>query len=718
MDAINYQSVNLHPNFLDNLNNVQKEAVLHTEGPLLILAGAGTGKTRVLTTRLAQILESNLCSPQNILAVTFTNKAAQEMRERVQKLLGHSVEGMWIGTFHSLCVRILRRYADKIDFQNNFSIIDSDDQLRLIKQIIKAENIDEKQLSARTVAGAINRWKDKAKTPDKAGNPSELMVSLYHQYQERLKILNAMDFGDLLLNCLILFQKFPEVLQQYQQLFQYMLVDEYQDTNASQYLWLRLLADYHKNLCCVGDDDQSIYGWRGAEIGNILKFEQDFPNAKVIRLEQNYRSTTHILGAASGLIAHNEGRLGKTLWTEQSGGEKVLIKGTWNSEDEARFVIEEVEALQRRGESLNSMAILLRASYQTRDFEERCIRTGTSYRVVGGLRFYERQEIKDAIAYLKLLVQPDDGLAFERIVNVPKRGIGSAAMQQMHNIARENFISLPKAAYEYAFSENKGSGKANLRQFFTDIERWRSMLTTVAHSELTKIILDESGYTNMWMEEKTPDAAGRLENLKELVGAIEEFEFLPGFLDHVSLVTDNNAKNSESALTIMTLHAAKGLEFDYVFLPGWEENLFPHPRSLQETGKAALEEERRLGYVGISRAKKKATILYALQRRTPHQGWQMGLPSRFLKELPLEHVMHVQANGHESNHLGGGVANRFEKKVVDFSEYAKIHFKVGDRVFHQKFGYGDVIDTQGDQVAVEFDMTEPKRVHASYLEKQ
>lgn len=716
MDALKVELHNMHPGFLENLNSVQKEAVLHTEGPLLILAGAGTGKTRVLTTRLAHILESNLCGPQNVLAVTFTNKAAQEMRERVQNLLGYSVDGMWLGTFHSICVRILRRHAEKIDFQNNFSIIDSDDQLRLIKQILKAENIDDKQLSARTVAGSINRWKDKAKTPDKAGNLSELMVNLYAQYQDRLKILNAMDFGDLLLNCLIVFQKCPEVLAQYQQLFRYVLVDEYQDTNASQYLWLRLLADYNRNLCCVGDDDQSIYGWRGAEIGNILKFEQDFSDAKVIRLEQNYRSTTHILGAASGLIAHNEGRLGKTLWTEQSGGEKVLIKGAWDSESEARFVIDEVEALQRRGASLNNMAILLRASYQTRDFEERCIKTGISYRVIGGLRFYERQEIKDALAYFRLLIQPDDGLAFERIVNVPKRGVGSVAMQQMHTLARDNYISLPKAAYEYAFSESKGSGKANLRQFFNDIERWRTMLLTMPHAEVAKTILDESGYTNMWMEEKTPDAAGRLENLKELVSAIEEFEFLPGFLDHVSLVTDNNAKNSESSISIMTLHAAKGLEFDYVFLPGWEENLFPHPRALQETGKVALEEERRLGYVGISRAKQKATILYALRRRTPYQGWQMGLPSRFLKELPSEHVMHVQPNGYEATHFGGG--DNFVKKVVDFSEYEKVHFKIGDRVFHQKFGYGDVIDTQGDQVAVEFDMTEPKRVHASYLEKQ
>lgn len=700
---------------LDGLNGPQRQAALHTEGPLLILAGAGTGKTRVLTTRLAHILSSNLCGSQNILAVTFTNKAAQEMRERVQNILGYSVDNMWLGTFHSLCVRILRRHAEKIDFQNNFTIIDADDQKRLVKQILKAENIDEKHLPARTVVTQINRWKDKAKTPDKIFDPQDPISDIYKQYQERLKILNAMDFGDLILHCLTLFQKSPDVLQQYQQNFRYMLVDEYQDTNASQYLWLRLLADFNKNLCCVGDDDQSIYGWRGAEIGNILKFEQDFPGAKVIRLEQNYRSTTHILGAASGLIAHNEGRLGKTLWTEQPGGEQVIVKGTWDSEDEARFVIDEAEDLQRRGISLNNLAILVRASYQTRDFEERCIRTGVPYRVVGGLRFYERQEIRDAMAYLRLLVQPDDGLAFERIVNVPKRGIGSTSIQQIHNIARDEYISLPRAASDYSTSEGKGSAKPGLRVFFDDLNRWRSMLETIPHSEIAKIVLDESGYTAMWMEEKTADAAGRLENLKELVNAIEEFESLPGFLDHVSLVTDNNSKSSESTLSIMTLHAAKGLEFDYVFLPGWEENLFPHPRCLQESGRTGLEEERRLGYVGISRAKKKATILYALRRRTISQGWQMGLPSRFLKELPVANIIHIQPNGAQSN-LSNKIYDN-SKQYVSFREYEKSHFKIGDRIFHQKFGYGDVIDTQGEQIAVEFDSSEPKRVHASYLEK-
>ncbi len=709
-------SIALAPSYLDALNSKQQQAVLYGEGPLLILAGAGTGKTRVLTTRLAHILEQNLCGYQNILAVTFTNKAAQEMRERIQHLLGRSVDGMWLGTFHALCMRILRRNAEALGYSPNFTVIDSDDQLRLIKQLLKAENIDDKQVPAKMVAGVINRWKDKAKTPDRAGNPQELTVQLYRQYQERLKILNAMDFGDLILNCLVLFQQNPEILKSYQQQFCYIMVDEYQDTNAAQYLWLRLLADGHGNLCCVGDDDQSIYGWRGAEIANILKFEKDYTNATIIRLEQNYRSSNHILGAASGLIANNRDRLGKELWTEKQGGETVLVKGTWDSEGEARFVIDEVEDYQRKGHKLSSMAILVRASYQTRDFEERCLKTGTAYRVVGGLRFYERQEIKDALAYLRVLVQPDDGLAFERIINVPKRGIGSTALQNMHTIAREQNISLPRAALIYAMDDSKASGKANLRQFFDDMQRWRGMLNTQPHVDVVKALLDESGYTGMWLEEKSPDAAGRLENLKEFVHAIEEFEFLPGFLDHVSLVTDNNNQSAGDCLSIMTLHAAKGLEFDFVFLPGWEENLFPHPRCLQESGQSGLEEERRLGYVGISRAKLKATISYALRRRTPYQGWQVGLPSRFLSELPAAHVRHVQANGGESRQYGGNPES--SRRPASFVEYQAQHFVVGDRVFHQKFGYGDVIDTEGDQTVVEFDLAEEKRIHSSFLKKQ
>ncbi len=699
------------PPYLDALNPKQYEAVVFGEGPLLILAGAGTGKTRVLTTRLAYILERQLCTPLNILAVTFTNKASQEMRERIQHLLGHSVDGMWLGTFHSISVRILRRYAELLGYSTNFTIIDSDDQIRLIKQILKAENIDEKQVPAKMVASIINRWKDKAKTFDRAGNQQDLHVQLYKQYQERLKTLNAMDFGDLLLNSLQLFQQAPEILKNYQQQFCYVLVDEYQDTNVAQYLWLRLLADGYKNLCCVGDDDQSIYGWRGAEVANILKFEVDYTNAKVIRLEQNYRSTSHILGSASGLIAHNHDRLGKELWTEKGDGELVLVKGNWNSEAEARFVIDEVEVMQRQGKPLNSMAILVRASYQTREFEERCIKTGTPYRVIGGLRFYERQEIKDAIAYLRILVQPDDGLAFERIINVPKRGIGPGAMQAMHAIAREQNISLPRAALLYAMDDSKGSGKANLLTFFKDLQSWRKMLDNTPHADVVKTVLDESGYTGMWLEEKSPDAAGRLENLKEFVKAIEDFEFLPGFLDHVSLVTDNNNQPNNDCLSMMTLHAAKGLEFDYVFLPGWEENLFPHPRCMQDNGAAGLEEERRLAYVGISRAKVKAMISYALQRRT-YQGWQVGIPSRFLKELPTRHVKHIQANNHEVKQ------HAYNSKPASIEDYRALHLKIGDRVFHQKFGYGDVVDTEIEQATVEFDMSDTKKIHISFLKKQ
>ncbi|MCE2716657.1 MAG: ATP-dependent helicase [Pseudomonadota bacterium] len=708
-------SVASAPSYLDALNSKQQEAVLHTEGPLLILAGAGTGKTRVLTTRLAYILDQQLCDYQSILAVTFTNKAANEMRERIQSLLGQSVDGMWLGTFHSLSMRILRKHAEALGYTTNFTVIDADDQLRLIKQLLKAENIDDKQIPAKMIAAVINRWKDKAKTPDRAGSSQDLNVQLYRQYQERLKILNAMDFGDLILNCLVLFQQNPAILAQYQQQFRYLMVDEYQDTNASQYLWLRLLGDGYGNLCCVGDDDQSIYGWRGAEVANILKFESDYPNATVVRLEQNYRSTNHILGAASGLIANNRDRLGKELWTQKEGGDTVLVKGTWDSESEARFVIDEVEQYQRCGHHLNSMAILVRASYQTRDFEERCLKTGIPYRVIGGLRFYERQEIKDALAYLRILVQPNDGLAFERIINVPKRGIGPTALQNMHLIARDKEISLPQAALMYAMDEGKGSGKANLRQFFEDMQRWRHMLETQDHVEVVKTLLDESGYTTMWQEDTSPDAPGRLENLKEFVNAIEEFEYLPGFLDHVSLVTDNNKQSTDDCLSLMTLHGAKGLEFDFVFLPGWEENLFPHPRSLKESGQSGLEEERRLGYVGISRAKQKATISYALRRRMPNQGWQVGMPSRFLGELPAKHVQHVQANGSESNYSTYG---SFRSRPASFSEYQSQHFEIGDRVFHQKFGYGEVIDTEGEQAAVEFDLAEAKRIHISYLTKQ
>jgi len=762
------------PQYLGGLNSSQERAVLHTEGPLLVLAGAGTGKTRVLTTRLAHILLSDLAYPSQVLAVTFTNKAAQEMRERIVHILQRPVEGMWLGTFHSLGARILRRNAELIGLQANFTISDSDDQLRLIKQLLKARNIDEKQLQARIVVSVINRWKDQGLLPDQVSRSGDLVAEIYKEYQERLLVLNTVDFGDLLLHCLTLFRQNPEVLSHYQNQFKYLLVDEYQDTNVAQYLWLRLLAQGSNNLCCVGDDDQSIYGWRGAEIGNILRFEKDFPGADVVKLEQNYRSTSHILSAAGGLIAHNRERLGKTLWTDGEMGDPVLIRGTWDAITEARFVCDQIENRHMMGDKLGTMAILVRAGFQTREFEESLLKMGIPYRVIGGQRFYERLEIRDALAYFRLVVQPDDGLAFERIVNTPRRGIGQTTIQTIHIMAREQGISLPRAALHYAQGA-KGAAGTSLRHFFNNIERWRSMLETHPHVELVQIILEESGYTDMWRADKSPDSPGRLENLKELVNAIDEFQYLQGFLEHVSLVTDNNQQNQEDMVNMMTLHAAKGLEFDNVFLAGWEENLFPHPRSLNENGAAALEEERRLGYVGISRAKKRAIITYALQRSSFQGGWQTVTPSRFIKELPLAHTVHMYANGktigsgHDdsdayylnNSHGGGGdnYRNGYSNGLYNrngnqsygysgknsFGGFSKSNgksgakafadetfdtfpdddvvtinyhsFQEGDKVTHQKFGEGIVISVNDDKLDIEFEDSGLKRIIADFVSK-
>jgi DNA helicase-2/ATP-dependent DNA helicase PcrA len=706
-----------HSFYLEGLNSEQKRAVECIDGPVLVLAGAGTGKTRVLTARIAHMVSSGLAYPSEILSVTFTNKAASEMRERVQKILSRPIEGVWLGTFHSLCVRILRRHAELVDLETNFTILDSDDQQRLLKQLIKAENLDDRKYPPRLVQAVIGRWKDRALLPSRTlygENP--VIAKLYEQYQERLRVLNAADFGDLILHCLTLFKKDPSVLKQYQDKFRYLLVDEYQDTNVAQYLWLRLLAQGSGNICCVGDDDQSIYGWRGAEVGNILKFEKDFPGTVVVRLEQNYRSTSHILGAASGLIAHNEDRLGKTLWTDGDEGENVLVRGTWDSEVEARFVAEEIETYQRQGEQLGECAILVRAGFQTREFEERLLKLGIPYRVVGGARFYERSEIKDAIAYIRLLVQPNDGLAFERIVNTPKRGIGQTTIQNLHMVAREQDISLPQAALLFSHSSSKSMACNALRTFFYNLERWRRDLETEPHVEVVKKMLDESGYTQMWQDDPSPDSPGRLENLKELVNAIEEFQYLPGFLDHVSLVMDNNQKDQKDMVNVMTLHAAKGLEFDHVFLAGWEEGIFPHARSLGDSGLKGLEEERRLGYVGISRAKKKAIITYALKRRN-YQGWQPSRPSRFLKELPKDHCLYISPNGTEMETFdaptplaishGSLGANPFTQK--------KISFKKGQRVFHEKFGYGSVVRVDGERVDVNFEHGGTKKIIASFL---
>jgi len=729
--------------YLERLNEAQREAVEAMDGPVLVLAGAGTGKTRVLTTRLGHILMTGRATPGQILAVTFTNKAAREMKDRVSALINRPVEGWWLGTFHSLAARLLRRHAEMVGLKPNFTILDTDDQIRLLKQLIQANDIDEKKWPARSLLAVIERWKDRGLTPDRvtAAESGDFAhgraLELYRAYQERLRTLNACDFGDLMLHNLTIFAANPDVLQSYQRQFRYILVDEYQDTNVGQYLWLRLLAQMHRNICCVGDDDQSIYGWRGAEVGNILRFESDFPGAKIVRLERNYRSTVHILGAASGLIAHNEGRLGKTLWTESNEGDKVIVRGVWDGEEEARFVGDEVEAEQRRKTPLGQMAILVRASFQTREFEERFITLGVPYRVVGGLRFYERQEIRDAIAYLRVVHQPDDDLAFERIVNVPRRGIGEATLRSVHALARSRGISVSEAAARIVETDElKPAARRALGGVVKDFERWRAVSGSMDHAELTEMVLDESGYTAMWQADKSVEAPGRLENLKELVSAMEEFDGLAGFLDHVSLVMENAGADPVDMINIMTLHSAKGLEFDLVFLPGWEEGLFPHQRALDESGAAGLEEERRLAYVGLTRARRRAVVSFAANRRV-HNMWQSSLPSRFVGELPREHCEKASDMGDFAADLASGLTRLSETEAGNFASpragwsrrlapvidaevrpvpsSSRANYKSGARIFHQKFGYGTVLAADGDKLDIEFDKAGGKKVLASFV---
>ena len=633
------------PSWLDGLNPEQRLAVETTEGPLLVLAGAGTGKTRVLTTRIAHILASGLAMPSQILAVTFTNKAAREMKERIGHLVGPAAEGMpWLGTFHAISTKLLRRHAELVSLKPTFTILDTDDQIRLMKQVLQAEGVDEKRWPARQLANLIDGWKNRALSPAQvpAGEGAAFANGrggkLYAMYQERLKTLNAADFGDLLLESIRLFREQPDVLAMYQQRFRYMLVDEYQDTNVAQYLWLRLLAQgrdpAHRNLCCVGDDDQSIYGWRGAEVDNILRFEHDFPGARVVRLERNYRSTGHILTAASELIARNEGRLGKRLRTEDEDGEKVAITGAWDSEEEARLVGEEIEALQAKGHSLGDMAILVRISAQMREMEDRLVQLGVPYRVIGGPRFYERMEIRDAMAYLRCVVSPADDLAFERIVNTPKRGLGDATLQVLHAHARAARIPLMEAArYLVETEELKPKPRKTIRDLLADFGRWSAAATRMRQGELAELVLEESGYTEMWRRDRSAEASGRLDNLKELVRSLEEFPDLQSFLEHVSLVMEAADGDTGERVSLMTLHAAKGLEFDTVFVPGWEEGLFPNQRALDESGRAGLEEERRLAHVGITRARKRARIYFASNRRI-HGLWNATIPSRFIDELP------------------------------------------------------------------------------------
>ncbi len=819
------------PDYLSGLNPEQREAVETTEGPVLVLAGAGTGKTRVLTTRIAHILATGRAFPSQILAVTFTNKAAREMKERIGMLVGGAVEGMpWLGTFHSIGVKILRRHAELVGLKSDFTILDTDDVIRLIKQLIQAEGLDDKRWPARQFAAMIDTWKNKGLDPaqipegDARAFANGKGRELYAAYQNRLKTLNACDFGDLLLHPIRMFRANPDVLRDYHQRFKYILVDEYQDTNTAQYMWLRLLAQRSPaskgardpaegragdrrpgdvspapaqasadrrdaavsenrqqqiNICCVGDDDQSIYGWRGAEVDNILRFEKDFPGAKVIKLERNYRSTEHILGAAGHLIAHNEGRLGKTLFTDRAepDDEKVIVHAAWDSEEEARAVGEEIERLQRgdadgKKHALNGMAILVRASFQMREFEDRFVTLGLNYRVVGGPRFYERLEIRDAMAYFRLVCQPADDLAFERIVNTPKRGLGDTTVRALHDYARARDIPMLAAAAEMVETDElKPKARKALFDVIQYFRRWSERLETTPHTELAEQILDESGYTDMWKNDKSAEAPGRLENLKELVRSMEAFESMRGFLEHVSLVMDTEQNEDMDAVSIMTLHSAKGLEFDTVFLPGWEEGLFPHQRALDEGGRSGLEEERRLAYVGITRAKRRCHIWFVSNRRI-HGLWQSTMPSRFLDELPQSHVEVAEAEASYGGYGRGGYGqSRFDRAdpfansystpgwkraqqnksdatrdnwgtrsghaverigygesgprgrtiegelVAKSTSYEPSKFKLGDRVFHVKFGNGNVSAIEGNKLTIDFDRAGQKRVLDGFVER-
>src|SRR5690348_11610273 len=749
------------PAYLQGLNPPQREAVLTTEGPVLVLAGAGTGKTAALTARLAHLIATRKAWPSQILGVTFTNKAAREMKERVSAISGGAIEGMpWLGTFHSVAARMLRSHAELAGLQSNVTILNTDDQPRALKQLIQAANLDDKRWPARQPAGLIDRWKNRGWTPSQVdAGESEAFAAgrgaeLYARYQERLKTLNACDFGDLLLHMLVIFRARADVIDSYRERFRYILVDEYQDTNQAQYEWLKLLAEPRRNLCCVGDDDQSIYSWRGAEVANILRFEKDFPGAKIIRLEQNYRSTSHILAAADGLIAHNAARLGKTLWTDSGEGDKVRVVGIWDGPEEARRVGEDAEGHMRRGGSLDDIAILVRAQFQTREFEERFIAIGLPYQIIGGFRFYERAEIRDAIAYLRLIAQPADDLAFERIVNQPKRGLGDKAVAAIHRHARATKQPLLLAAATLLDSdEMTAQARRSLGNFVADIARWRQMSTGLPHPELARIMLDESGYTAMLQADRSAESAGRLENLGELTRAMEEYESLGAFLEHVSLVMDNDESRQGDRVTIMTIHAAKGLEFDIVYLPGWEEGVFPSQRSLDEGGLASLEEERRLAYVAITRAKRRCTILHAANRRIYGQ-WTSSIPSRFLAELPKAHI-HAETTmtGGESlwraqwseradpfAHLGAAQPMRASTRGPGWQRAARGNFNPepqrviearasavslgnqgrtdlapGQRVFHGKFGYGTIAAIEGNKLEIDFEHAGRKKVLDSFV---
>ncbi len=769
-DLARGQSPHGAADYLSGLNPEQRLAVETTEGPVLVLAGAGTGKTRVLTTRLAHILATGRAKPWELLVVTFTNKAAREMRERITHLIGPSAEGLrWLGTFHSVAAQILRRHSELVGLKSSFTILDTDDQERLLKQLLEAANIDTKKHTPKSLAHLIDHWKNRGWTPEKLP-PGEDFANgkghaLYAAYQNRLATLNACDFGDLLLHNLTILSQHADLAEEYRRRFRYILVDEYQDTNVAQYLWLRLLTSSTGNVCCVGDDDQSIYGWRGAEVDNILRFERDFPGAKIVKLERNYRSTKHILGAASALIATNQDRLGKTLWTEDDSGDKVRVRGVWDGEAEARLIADEIETARKQGMNYKDMAVLVRASFQMRAFEERFVMLAVPYQVIGGPRFFERAEIRDAHAYLRLIQSEDDDLAFERIVNTPKRGIGETSVQKILHMARENGVSAMQAVrHLITTDELQARTRTPLANFVRDLDRWRDLAVMgTPHWQVTETLLDESGYTDMQKADRTSGQT-RLDNLKELTQAMQAFETLQGYLEHVSLVMDLDraAPESESgAVQIMTLHGAKGLEFPLVFLPGWEEGVFPSQRSIDEKGVKGLEEERRLAYVGVTRAKQDARISFAANRLV-YGRWTSQLPSRFVDELPLAHVDPQSDTGYyngggapgmqqpksrwdDNPSFGAGYSSPGWKRAQSFTSSpssrsassstparkaiiegqsrpvapskSSSEWSRGDRVFHQKFGYGAVRAVEGNKLVVAFDKAGEKKVIDTFVEK-
>ena len=723
----------VEPSFLKVLNPEQYQAVTTTEGPVLVLSGAGTGKTRVLTTRIAYILAMGLARPWEILAVTFTNKAAKEMKERLEKMVGADARSVWLGTFHSIGVRILSKAPEAVGLKPNFVVLGTDDQERLLKQILQEAGVDIKKYTPSVLADVINRWKDRGLSPSSvtaaqnSGFCEGRALGFYQVYQQRLRDLNAVDFGDLLLLPLEVFKNRPDILAQYQTQFRYILVDEYQDTNVAQYMLLRLLSKQYGNLCCVGDDDQSIYSWRGAEVANILGFEQTFSNALVIRLERNYRSTEHILGAASALISNNTGRLGKTLKVADENGDRgdlVKVSGYWNGADEAEKIVQEIESQQARGIPLSDMAILVRASFQTREFEETLMRYGVPYKIIGGFKFYEREEIRDAMAYLRLVLNQTDDLAFLRIVNKPRRGIGEQALSAVQFAAKHHKVPLFEAV---SWAELRPAVRKTLDNFTNQIKQWKELSKTMAPAQLATKVLEDSGYMTMWRMDKSPEAEGRIENIKELYNVLGDFASLHEFLEYAALITDTDDKVESDQLVVMTLHASKGLEFDNVFLPGWEDGLFPHQKALDETGDEGLEEERRLAYVGLTRAKKRAYISFASSRRVYGQ-WQNAMPSRFVDELPIEHILDCTENAmgrrgaYDSIDRYVAELGRKGRQFASFDNWTPVYTqpkkskRLGKRVFHDSFGYGTVIREEGDRLEVHFDDVGSKKVLSRFLE--